>query len=280
MPNPQDHLGQHPLAPNIFHRWFSATDHPVTAAKSHRQLSHLVDSNDAEVTEWLARKIVKHHYSDAEMNRLRAKYTALGFPEYAAQYRKIPVADRTRKGNATEIILLEYILECQPWQDMVYTYRLRYNTNVDQAMKGDDVLLVNRYLDANARDQLKIYLGEAKFRGTPANAVLNELKEAMAKDKLPLSYSFLINRLYEDPHTVATAQHLESFLIQDIKTGGNLKYVGMLLSNHNAGNFIEANFSSDNPHLVIISASSDAPADIVDRAFARAQELLANPTLI
>ena len=45
--------------------------------------------------------------------KLKENFTNLGFPKYAEQHRKLPVADKTRKGNATEIILSEYIEECK-----------------------------------------------------------------------------------------------------------------------------------------------------------------------
>ncbi|MFQ6963494.1 MAG: Hachiman antiphage defense system protein HamA [Oscillospiraceae bacterium] len=49
-----------------------------------------------------------------------------------------------------------------------FPYRLRYNTNPDQSMKGDDVLLFD--LDS---DPVRIVVGESKFRGTPDEAVCN-----------------------------------------------------------------------------------------------------------
>jgi len=277
MPSQQDIIGTHPIAPSIFEKWFNSTDHPPKATSCHRALNHLIAADDAEVIEWLARRIIDHHYKLHTIERLRNNYTALGFPQYAAQLRQIPVFDNTKKGNATEIILLEYIKDCQAGHQLVHTFRLRYNPNVDQAMKGDDVLIVDMFKNAAGNDDLNVFLGEAKFRSSPNNEVLADISSSLGKDKLPLSYSFLIERLYEEAQTVPFAEHLEKFLVSEIKASGNLRFVGMLLSNHRTNAFVEANFSSTNPEMVIISTGIDSPVNLINNAFVRAQELLDNP---
>lgn len=76
---------------------------------------------------------------------------------------------------------------------MFKAFRFRYNPNVDQAMKGDDALLVDVLSDAHGNPDLKIFLGEAKFRSVPNKAALKDISSSLGKDKLPLSYTFSQN---------------------------------------------------------------------------------------
>lgn len=279
MPSQAELIGDHPIDPNIFYKWFTPSDPPPKAHICHRALSGNVAPDDPEIIEWLAGKIIEHHYKPALIGRLKQKFSDLGFPEFAAQFRQIPISDKTRKGNATEIILVEYIENCQN-RPLLKTFRLRYNPNVDQAMKGDDALLIDLIKDQQGNDDLKVFLGEAKFRGIPDKAVLEEIQNSLGKDKLPLSYSFLIQRLEEDFRTEAIATHLSNFVLREIKAQGNLKYAGLLLSKENTGAFVEKYFTIDNPAMVIISIGIAEPASLISNAFARAQVLLNNPAQI
>jgi hypothetical protein len=131
--------------------------------------------------------------------------------------------------------------------------------------------------DDQGNDDLRVFLGEAKFRGVPDRAVLEELSSSLGKDKLPISYSFLVDLLFKDPATEAVGRLLENFLIAEIKAKGNLRYAGLLLSNARTQDFVSANFSCDNPALVFISAGITAPAELINAAFQRAKDVLANP---
>jgi hypothetical protein len=279
MPSQDDIIGEHPEDPNIFNKWFTATDHPPKADICHRALTGRVDADDPEVIEWLARKIIEHHYSPALISRLKSRYKTLGFPKFAEMHNQLPESDTTRKGNATEIILIEYLENCLD-NEQIKAFRLRYNPNVDQAMKGDDALLVEVIEDDRGNNDLKVILGEAKFRGTPSSAVLDEIKGALGKDKVPLSYSFLIQRLAENEDTEELADLLENFLIEEIKAKGNLRYAGLLLSTTAAGGFVERHFKMDNPAMVIISAGIDQPGQLITNAFEKALEILEDPDLL
>lgn len=279
MPSQNEIIGQHPDDPHIFHRWFDVTDHPTQAHINHRALAGQLDADDPELIEWLAERIIEHHYSPRMLDQLKRRYRKLGFSEYAAQHNQLPTNESTRKGNATEIILIEYLQSCQE-NEQIKAFRLRYNPNVDQSMKGDDALLVEVIQDDRGRDDLKVLLGEAKFRGTPSSVVLEEISGALGKDKMPLSYSFLIQRLADDPETEYLADLLENFLIEEIKDKGNLLYAGLLLSSTAAGRFVQNNFSIDNPAMVIISAGIETPAQLVTNAFEKALEKLEDPDLL
>ena len=49
-----------------------------------------------------------------------------------------------KKGNATEILLTDYIQASQK-KEFIKVYKLKYNPNVDQAIKGDDTLMVDLF---------------------------------------------------------------------------------------------------------------------------------------
>ncbi|CAN5514731.1 hypothetical protein BH09BAC6_BH09BAC6_34300 [soil metagenome] len=277
MPSQADLIGEHPLPPDIFDTYFSCTDYAVTATQCHRSLVEKPDLDGDELVDWLARKIIDHHYDPDKLERLKRAYERAGFPLYAAQHRQLPEADRTKKGNGTEVVLIEYIDSCQADRNLFKAYKFRYNPNVDQSMKGDDSLMIDVIKDERGNDDLRIFLGEAKFRGAPDRAVLTELSSSLGKDKLPISYSFLVDVLFKDPATEAVGRLLENFLIAEIKAKGNLRYAGLLLSNSRTPDFVAANFNCDNPALVFISAGIEAPADLINAAFQKAKDLLANP---
>ena len=270
-------IGSHPQDPNIFDKWLSSNNLVRIPQRCHRSLSNKISSDNPELIEWLAGKIIEHHYSATKLRRLKKKYKEIGFAEYAKQHRQIPKADRTMKGNAAEIILIEYITDCQPMGNLVKYYKFRYNPNVDQSMKGDDALIIDILDDGTGTTDIKVFLGEAKFRSTPAKEVVNELALAIGKDKLPLSFSFMIDRLYDDPSTEGIAEKLEDFMMDEVKAKGNMRYAGLLLSNTNAAANVERNFVSDNPQAIIVSIGIEDPKKLVREAFKKAQDILDNP---
>lgn len=272
----QDLIGSHPIAPSVFERWLDCIDIEPTDARCHRSLSAKLPTDDPELIQWLAEKLVHHHYDQNRIERLKQKYREVGFPQYAEQNRNLPRADKTKKGNATEILLIEYIESCQE-KPLIKAFKLRYNPNVDQAIKGDDTLMVDIITDDKGIERIKIYLGEAKFRATPAKKAIDDISQSLGKEKLPLSFSFLINELSRDPATKETADLLDKFLISEIKSKGDIIYTGLLLSNTQTSTVVEKHFTTDNPELVFISAGIDNPQTLIDKAFIKAEALVANP---
>lgn len=270
-------IGSHPQDPSIFNKWLTSDNILRVPLRCHRSLSNKIPSDDPELIDWLAGKIIEHHYDAVKLNRLKKKYTQVGFAQYAKQHRQIPKADRTMKGNTAEIILIEYITDCQPAGNLVKYYKFRYNPNVDQSMKGDDALVIDLIDSGAGPTDIKVFLGEAKYRGIPGKDVVGELASAIGKDKLPLSFSFMIDRLYADPATESNAEILEDFLMDEVKAKGNMRYAGLLLSNANAKANVEKHFSSDNPQAIILSIGIEDPKMLIREAFKKAQELLDNP---
>lgn len=90
-------------------------------------------------------------------------------------------------------MLAEYITVAR--DTSLSLYRLRYNPNVDQSMKGDDVLAFD--LDS---DPVRVIVGEAKFRATSTKDSAQEIVSGLVrsfKSGLPASLQFVADRLIE-----------------------------------------------------------------------------------
>lgn len=267
-------LGDHPNE-HQFGRWLISSDLPLADGKCHRNLQNIISSNDTELIEWLARRIIYHHYDEYRLEQLKLKYTELGFPEYAKQNRKLPSVDKVKKGNATEILLIEYIESAQG-KSFAKAYKFRYNPNVDQSVKGDDVLLADVSNDGT-KNKVKIFMGEAKFRSTPTKNVVNEISKSLSKDKAPISYSFLVDELRRDQETKELAELLDSFMVSEIRGNGDITYTGFLFSNSSVSTVVETHLKSDNPKFVFISLGIDNPSELIDLVFNEANTLILEP---
>jgi hypothetical protein len=265
MANQEELIGKHPKAPNLFSTWLNCNDVTATVNKLHRSLTPLISTTDKALVEWLGIKIFEHHHSEYRIQKLKENFGKLGFKKYAEQNRKLPVSDKTKKGNATEILLSEYI-EGSLGKKLVKVFKLKYNPNADQAMKGDDTLLIDVVTDKKS-SKVKLYLGEAKFRKTPTSAIIKTISKSLSKDKKPLSYSFIIDELGKNEKTKDLADLLDTFLIDEIKGKGDLIYTGFLLSNTDTFDVVEANLNSDNPFFVLISIGIENPEELIMKAF-------------
>ena len=271
-----DLIGNHPNAENPLGAWLKANDIPVTATKCHRELTEINNEENEDLILWMANKLISHHYTTFRLEQLKKKFTELGFEKYAKQNRKLPVADNVKKGNATEILLTEYIQSTLN-RELIKVFKLKYNPNVDQAIKGDDTLMVD-LLEQEGGDDLKIYLGESKFRSTPSKQVVDDVSSSLEKEKMPLSYSFLVEEIAKND--VELALKLDDFIVQDIKDKGQLIYTGLILSNEHTSRFVENNLNNDNPELILISIGIQNPENFIKLVFDKANELIANPSTL
>lgn len=269
-------IGNHPIVPNFFGRWLRGTDMPVTATKRHRSLVGILPNSDEELIDWLAKLLIIHHYDEYRLERLKEKYKEIGFEKYAEEHRKLPRFDKTKKGNLAEVLLSEYI-EKSLGRKLVKHFRLRYNPNVDQSMKGDDHLMVDLF-DEKGVQKGKIYLGESKFRATPTKQNVEDIIKALSKDKKPLSLTFLVDQIAKTDKNLAN--QLDELIIDDIKGNGDLIYAGLLLSNGETEAVVERHLKSDNPTFVLISLGIDEPVRLVDLAFKKAEFYMKNPELV
>ena len=268
-------IGEHPDNTHPFGQWLAVNDLPDSDTKCHRELTESIEV-DNELIEWMARKVIDHHYTQFRIDRLKEKYGSLGFPQYAEQHRKLPIADKVKKGNATEILLTDYLQTTQR-KEFIKVFKLKYNPNVDQAIKGDDTLMVDLF-EENGNEKIKIYLGESKFRKTPAKDVVEDITNSLSKDTLPLSYTFLVEEIAKTDESLA--RKLDDYIVQDIKDRGDLVYAGLLLSNTNTSKTVERHLNSDNSNLVFISVGIDDPEGFIESVFEKAEELIANPDLL
>lgn len=262
-------VGQHPLSPHPFGVHLAATDQHTAHAVPHRMLDDAPlhsGSFTVAMTDW----IVNHHISAEFIEKDRRKREALARQGLSDPSRsRLPTSDKTQKGNWAEIFLAEYLAASAGAQLPVY--RLRCNPNVDQSMKGDDVLAFD--LDS---DPVRILVGEAKFRSTPTRNVVEDLVAALAKShsgNIPASLQFVADRLFESGQ-IELGEKVAACNIQFAQGRLRLDYVGLLVSRGNVHQYVHDNAKSGLSRLAVISLSlADANA-IVSESFARAGTLI------
>lgn len=227
------------------------------------------DDTRMETTLQVRTALIKHHASPgmiARDRRMIENFYALGYPVADIPHR-FPSADRTRKGNLTEIFLAEYL--CASSDANLPVYRLQYNTNVEQAMKGDDVLAFD-FSETNPR----IIVGEAKFRSTPDKTAVEEMIEGLLrsyKGGLPASLQFVADRLYA-ANEIDLADQVADCAVHMARGTLEINYVGLLLSNHRCQATIDKHAKAEVRNLVVISLGMDNPAGFVDDCFDRIEE--------
>lgn len=269
MSRQDDILGPHPSKHPVFGTWLDYEDKESTETSCVRTLSEK-SVFDEVVMEPFAKCLIDFHYSPASIKALKKRFEKLGFKEfstYYAQSRKLSRNVNTRKGNAVEVLMTEYSLAAIDKTDLTYSHRFRYNPNVDQSMKGDDMLIVDFSDEANPT----IYIGEAKFRKTVDKAVLDDVKKSLAKDKMPLSLTFLRN-CFEGVDN-DKYEKLDDMFIQEL-SDYDIRYIGFIVGDKKAGKYVEEKWVCDNPKHVMLVLSLDEPEEFVKQAFDKAKTLL------
>lgn len=253
---PQEELiGKHPSKPNIFGIWFDHEDLPFKKGYKHRKLEELKGGRK-QIIDPLANLVITHHKSEDSIRLIRETIlTKRGLAATAKKKKFLPTNYFTRKGNLTEIILTEYLLATSGYSLLVY--RLRYNNNIDQSLKGDDVLL----FDLRNTKKIKTILGEAKYRSAPSRKVIEDILNAMNKDKLPLSLEFVIEKLSLEGKN-DLAQLLTELSLDEIGLKNRLTYVGLLFSNSKVHKEISKH-SSKNNDFVFLSIGFDDAGDFI-----------------
>ena len=262
-------LGPHPSKYPMFGAWLDYEDKKPTETSCIRVLSEKKPFDDAAI-EPFSKNLIDYHYTPATINSLKKKFEKLGLKEfgtYYAQSRNLPQNVNTRKGNAVEVLMTEYSLAAIDKLDLTYAHRFRYNPNVDQSMKGDDMLIVDFSDEANPT----IYIGEAKFRKTIDKAVLDDVKKSLAKDKMPLSLTFLRN-CFEGVDN-DKYEKLDDMLIQEL-SDYDIRYIGFIVGDKNAGKNVEEKWVCNNPKHVVLVLPLEEPEEFVKQAFAKAKTLL------
>lgn len=261
----QDNLiGKHPL--NELGSWLKAEDLRCSDLKRHRYLE--VDSSfHTEAIELISKWLLQYHLSEGKQKMIERKQKILekyDFKEFAKKLHVFPESDKTRKGNFGEVILSEYLSLTSGVEILIY--KLHYNPNIDQSMKGDDVLLV---------DDKTILLGESKFRSQPSKSAVEEAAEGMGdKLTLPLSLTFIADRLFDQGNIELGEMIFNIHLEMGKKDDMDIKNIGFLLSTKNVRNIVERNLSAKNSNFIFISLGIENPVTFLEEAFARAENLL------
>lgn len=262
-------IGKHP-AEELFGSHLHAEDSPTDSNIPHRSLNHGSTGREQTV-EQLRAALIEHHVSAAMIAQDRRKIKnlrALGYPIDEASVRRFPTSDTTRKGNLAEVFLAEYI--CAASGACLPVYRLRYNPNIEQSMKGDDVLA----FDFTSK-RPHIIIGEAKFRGTPSKKAIQDIVSGLVRSHqagLPASLQFVADRLYE-LNQIELADRVEDCSIKMAQGRLDLSYVGLLLSDDKSKSKVHEHTTAELRGLVMISLGIDAPGNLVEDCFDGIEEI-------
>lgn len=258
-------LGPHPAPPNFFGRYLATEDGFTDKKVAHRAMTERTEHR-ALAIRTLRDQIIVHHTSPealarAELVRAQLMQDGRNVSQFDS-LRRFPRSSNTRRGNLAEIVLAEYVVATS--RTTLPVYRLRYNPNVDQSMKGDDVLAFD--LDSNP---VRIVVGESKFRGTSAPQAVRDIVDGLLVShaaNLPISLPFVAERLFEQ----GQAELGEKVLNCSLRFAeGRLKidYVGLLLSDTHARRHVKEHGESAIRRLVLLSLAVDAPEDLVDTCY-------------
>jgi hypothetical protein len=261
-------IGEHPTS-GVFFDWFECEDTPTTDEKKHRKLTNKGLASGA-IVDYLSNRILKHHATAAQLARIERKKQILekhNFTDYMEGKVPFPIkSSTTQKGNLGEIILGEYLSASTDLELLVY--KLHYNPNVEQSMKGDDILLFEK-----DDIQSKIIMGEAKFRATKSKQALDDIVSSLSTKNLPISLTFVCNRL-EEMGEVDLANEIDDLISNIHKSKTPITYVGFYHSDINVYKTIEKHLKSENKNLVVISYGENNPAQIVKDSFDEALKVI------
>lgn len=260
-------LSPHPSASHAYGQSLIAEDYATNSGTPHRKL--IGNENTDNFLDFTVQALQQHHTAPQKLQRIRNTIKSLGVKAHKCQLSPYPRSDKTQKGNFAEVVLAEYIKACTTAQLPVY--RLRYNPNIEQSMKGDDVLLFD--LDS---DPVRIIVGESKFRGVPSEQVVTDILDGLNKSHntgLPVSLAFVVDRLFESGRN-DLAEMLNNFTFLFLENKLTIDYVGLLMSNYNAGKYIDKHTASELHNLLMISLGVDSPEKLVLTAFERLEATL------
>ena len=253
-------INNHPDAPHPIAISLKSNDCTTDSGIPHRELTN---TNKDVFIEYMIPVLKKHHISPEVYEKRKAFISSFNIPNLSSCSKSLyPRNSKTQKGNFAEIFLADYLQLTTDAQLPVY--KLRHNPNVDQSMKGDDVLLFD--LDSTP---VRIIVGEAKFRETPTkNAVIEIVNSLIGSNKLglPALLDFVANKLFEDNNDELAKKVLEcSFLFTQDKL--TIDYVGLLMSDLNARNHVNKHTGNELRNLLMISLGTNNPSTIIEQTF-------------
>lgn len=244
-----------------------STDCTTTNGIEHRVLE---DNGQGDILlQYMEDALQRHHISLEALQRHMDLIATLKIKNLPVLRSPYPQALTTQKGNFAEVFLAEYLISTTDMDLPVY--RLRYNTNPDQSMKGDDVLLFD--LDS---DPVRIIVGESKFRGIPDKQSVIDIVDGLVRSHkagLPISLMFVAERLFNDNKPELGKKVLNCAILFDTNKL-RIDYVGFLMSNQSAKNHVNKHATAQLRNLCMISLGIQSPETIVKKAFERLESRL------
>jgi hypothetical protein len=250
-------LKEHPTT-HAYGVSLSATDSNTSCGCPHRALAEDETKHDVFI-DYTVDALRKHHISSDALEQRKAAAAAFGMTTPSPY----PTAKDTQRGNFAEVVLAEYLMAAT--DAVMPVYRLRYNPNVEQSMKGDDVLLFD--LDS---DPIRIVVGESKFRGKPSKTVVEEIVEGLkrsSESNLPASLMFVADRLFkENPELGEKVMQCAKLILTDKLP---IDYIGFLLSNDNAAANVHRSTKNEVHNMLMVSLAMPDPESAVEEAYGR-----------
>ena len=247
-------VGKHCLNKNILDFFDNKTKNGI----EHRVL---IEKENDVFREYMKEIIPKYHENEQKIERTKKDLKELKIKNINRDISIYPKSDKTKKGNFAEIFLNEYLQETTKTKSFIY--RLRYNPNKEQSMKGDDVLL----FDLNS-NPVKIIVGESKFRKIPDKSCIKEIENGLKKSKLnglPISLEFISDMLLNENNTELSDKLLDCRIMDEksLKIG----YIGFLMSNKKAKDCVNKNVCENFENFEMISMNLETPDEIVSEIF-------------
>ena len=260
-PKFQEVVGDHPKRPHEFGVQFKHEDGHSNDRVPTRQLNES-NGKPGNFSAVMRKWIRIHHSRPENLERDQKRREALMRQGAKCLTKRFPTNSDTQKGNWAEIFLAEYISAACNAQLPVY--RLRYNPNIEQSMKGYDVLAFD--LDS---DPIRIIVGEAKFRGTPSKEAVLDIVTTLERSCLagvPVSLQFVADRLFDEGQENLGRRVEEC---SDLFALGKLRldHVGLLVSNENASKHVMRNAKSSERRLAVMSLCLYDPVALVKSSF-------------
>lgn len=258
-------INDHPTEDHPFSISILSSDEDTESGVAHRCL---VENGHNDVfLDHMILTLQTHHIRPDALAHRRDLIKSLRIANAPIPKSLYPQNPTTQKGNFAEVFLAEYL--CSTTDAGLPVYRLRYNPNVEQSMKGDDVLLFD--MDS---DPVRIIVGESKFRGIPDKKAVTDIVDGLVRSNkagLPISLMFVSDRLFEAGND-EMAKKVQNCAILFANNQLKIDYVGLLMGNQNAKNSINRHTSSELHNLLMISLRFQSPEMIVQQAFVRLED--------
>jgi len=265
LPEAESTIGQHPEGES-FGAYTTYDDGHTDSKVPHRALTLPEECVEQTVAQ-LRGALINHHADEGKIARIKSQLERLGFDHSKLQTGPIPRADKTRKGNLAEIFLAEYVSTTA--EADLPVFRLRYNPNTEQSMKGDDVLV----FDFN-QEPVRVFVGEAKYRGASSKEAVKDMVKALFSSHrigVPASLQFVADRLFETGQS-ELGQRVEDCAASIANGNHDLRYVGLLMSTGRCKKHVDEHTEASAPNLVVLSFTADNLTEFYQSCYEHIEE--------